>query len=83
MDDFRVGSVPSSDPYGHRQPSGSVARKREKHRDDQSGEQQDDAADIFEPIHSLDNQASEDQEEAAGEPIEDYYLPSDPSGDTE
>jgi transposase len=39
MDDFRVGSVPSSDSYGQRQASGSIARKREKHRDGEPGQQ--------------------------------------------
>ena len=78
MDDFRVGSVPSSDPYGHRQPSGSIARKRQKHHDDKDGRQQDEAADTFDEVL-----AADDQSEAAGEPIEDYYLPSDPSGDAE
>ena len=75
MDDFRVGSVPSADPYGLRKASGSIARKRERHRDGESGEQQDDPADTFEPIVAADD----DQSDAAGEPIEDYYLPSDPS----
>jgi hypothetical protein len=78
MDDFRVGSVPSSDSYGQRPASGSIARKREKHRDGESGQQPDDPADTFEPIL-----AGDDQSDAAGEPIEDYFLPSDPSGDTE
>jgi len=72
MDDFRVESVPSSDLSGHRQTSGAITRKREKHRDDQHGEQDDDA-DVFEP--------KENEADAAGEPIEDYYLPSDPSRD--
>jgi hypothetical protein len=39
MDDFRVGSVPSSDSYGQRQASGSIARKRKKHRDGEPGQQ--------------------------------------------
>ena len=43
-------------------------------RDGEEGRQQDDAADTFE---------FEDQFDDSGEPIEDYYLPSDPSGDTE
>jgi hypothetical protein len=76
MDDFRVGSVPASDPYGHRQTAGSIARKKEKHRDDQHGEKQGDEADIFESFPSP-------EADAAGELIEDYYLPSDPSGDAE
>jgi hypothetical protein len=74
MDDFRVGSVPATDPFGQRQRSGSIVYKREEHRDGEEGRQQDDAADTFE---------FEDQFDDSGEPIEDYYLPSDPSGDTE
>jgi hypothetical protein len=82
MDDFRVGAIPSSDPYGHRQTAGSITRKREKHRDGQDGEPPDDASDVFEPIHSSDRLADEDGAEG-GDAIEDYYLPSDPSGDAE
>jgi hypothetical protein len=78
MDDFRVGSVPSSEPYGHRQPYGSAARKRPRHRDGEDGQQQDDEADILEAAPANDDSAG-----AAGEPIEDYYLPSDPSGGEE
>jgi hypothetical protein len=78
MDDFRVGSVPTSDPYGQHQPSGSIARKREKHHDGEPGQEQDDAADSFEPVL-----ASDDQAEIEDEAIEDYYLPSDPSADSE
>jgi hypothetical protein len=86
MDDFRVGSVPSSEPYGHRQPYASVARKRQRHHDDEDGRQQDDGpqeddaaeADTFEAAPAGDGPAS-----AAAEPIEDYYLPSDPTGGEE
>jgi len=77
MDDFRVGSVPASDPYGQRQPSGSIARKREKHHDGEAGQQQEDPADTFEP------EASDDQAGTADEPVEDYFLPSDPNADAE
>jgi hypothetical protein len=77
MDDFRVGSVPSSEPYGDRHPYGSVARKRQKHRDGQSCQQQDDDADTFEA-----DAAGQSSAAAAGE-IEDYYLPSDSRGDAE
>jgi hypothetical protein len=76
MDDFRVGSVPSSEPYGDRHPYGSVTRKRQKHRDGQSGQQQDDDADAFE------GDAASPSAAAGGE-IEDYYLPSDSRGDAE
>jgi hypothetical protein len=78
MDDFRVGSVPTSDAYGGREPSGAIARKREKHRDDQSGHEQNDPADIFEPVEAADNEAG-----TADEAGEDYYLPSDPAEDAE
>lgn len=79
MDDFRVGSVPSSEPYGDRHPYGSIARKRQKHPDDhEGGEREDDTSDTFEA-------SSEDQEPpaTAGEPVEDYYLPSAPPADEE
>jgi hypothetical protein len=78
MDDFRVGSVPTSDPYGQHRPHASIARKREKHHDGESGQDQDDAADSFEPVL-----ASDDQAGTGEEAIEDYYLPSDPSADSE
>jgi hypothetical protein len=73
MDDFRVGSVPSSDPYGQHQPSGAIQRKREKRHDDEDGRQQDEAADAVETIPAAGDQSD------ASETIEDYYLPSDPS----
>jgi hypothetical protein len=77
MDDFRVGPVPSSEPYGDRHSYDSVARKRHKHHDDQGG-QQDEPADTF--------QASTEGEETsadAGEPVEDYYQPSGTEDDEE
>jgi len=78
MDDFRVGSVPTSDPYGQHQPPASIARKRERHHDGESGQEQDDPADSFEPVLASDGQAGTEDEA-----IEDYYLPSDPSADAE
>jgi hypothetical protein len=83
MDDFRVGPVTSADPYGHRQPSGAIARRREKQHDDEAGRQQEDTADIFEPVEAADTpqDAAEAPQDAADEAIEDYYLPSDPNGD--
>jgi hypothetical protein len=78
MDDFRVGSVPSSDPFGQRQRPGSIVRKREKQPGGEDGGQQDDAADTVGTLP-----APDDQLDDSGEPIEDYYLPSDPSGDME
>jgi hypothetical protein len=72
MDDFRVGSVPSAEPYGDRHTYGSVGRKRQKHHDEPSGGEQE-PADTFE--------ATAESEEATAEPDEpvaDYYLPSEP-----
>lgn len=71
MDDFRVGSVPSPDPYGSRQPSDAITRRRHHHPGDQSGEQ-DEPEDTFETADA------NDEPEPAAEPIEDYYVPSDP-----
>jgi hypothetical protein len=82
MDDFRVGSVPSADSYGRRQPSGAVTRKREKHRDDQQGGQ-DDTEDTFDPLNAQDERAGDDPADAATDVIEDYYVPSDPDPNTE
>jgi hypothetical protein len=82
MDDFRVGSVPSTDAYGRHQPSGSIARKREKHHGDEAGRQQDDTADTFEPIPASDT-PRDTEGELADEGIEDYYEPSDPNADAE
>jgi hypothetical protein len=76
MDDFHVGSIPSADPYGHRRPIDAVKRRRQPRQD---GEQQDEAADTFEPMDA----ASDDQPDASTESIEDYYLPSDPSSESE
>ena len=72
MDDFRVVSIPSSDPYNNRPPSGAIQRKREKQQDGKDSRKQEDA-DAFETV------AADDDQSDAGEPIEDYYLPSDPS----
>ena len=73
MDDFRVGSVPPSDPYGDRHPYDVVARKRHKHHDDEPGQRQDDdTTDTFEA-------SSGDRESAdtSSEEIRDFYRPSD------
>jgi hypothetical protein len=69
MDDFRVGSVPSSsDPY--RQPSRSISRKQEKEHNDEGGrEPEEEASDSFQ-TH---------EEPPADEPVADYYVPSDPT----
>jgi len=71
MDDFRVGSVPSSEPYGDRHPYNSVARKRPKHHDDEQSGQQDEPADTFE--------AKSEEPSNSPDKAEDYYLPSEPA----
>jgi hypothetical protein len=75
MDDFRVGSVPPSEPYGERHPYDAAARKRQKHS--HNGEPEDtDAADTFE------TSSGDDQPPApADADIEDYYRPSEPRED--
>jgi hypothetical protein len=82
MDDFRVGSVPSSEPYGDRHPYGSIARKRQKHHDAEDGREQDDvadnAADTFEAASG-----AEEPSATIDEKVEDYYLPSGPLEDEE
>jgi len=75
MDDFHVGSIASSDPYGQRRPTDTVKRRRRQ----REGEQSDDAADTFNLLETAD----EDQLDASTESIEDYYLPSDPSSESE
>jgi len=74
MDDFRVGSVSSTDPYG-RGPSGSNNRKKDKRSKDQA--EQDEPAAFYEPAEAG------EQADAAGEPVEDYYTPSDKTPDQE
>ena len=78
MDDFRVGPVPSSEPYGDRHPYGSIGRKRRKQHDDRDGGQQDEPADIFEATAG-----SEDSPAEPEEPVEDYYLPAERPPDEE
>jgi hypothetical protein len=78
MDDFRVGSVPPSEPYGDRNPYDAAARRRQRHHHgDEHGEPQDeDTTDSFE--------ASSDGQEppaAASGEIEDFYRPSEPRED--
>jgi hypothetical protein len=78
MDDFRVGPVPSSEPYGDRHPYGAIGRKRRKEPDDQDGGQPDEPADVFEA-----NAESEDASAEPEAPMEDYYLPSERAPDEE
>jgi hypothetical protein len=84
MDDFRVGSVPPSAPYGDRHPYDAAARRRQRHNhdDDDHGQAQDeDTTDTFEA--SSNGASSDDQQPAASaaEEIEDYYRPSAPAED--
>jgi hypothetical protein len=76
MGDFRLGSVPPSNPYGDRHPYDAAARKPHKHHDEHGQQQDDDTTDTFE--------ASSDEQHSAGtggEQIEDYYRPSEPRDD--
>ena len=82
MDDFRVGSVPSSEAYGDRHPYGSIARKRQKHHDGQEGREQDETTDTFEATTEGDD-SSATTSATTGEPVEDYYLPSGAPEDKE
>ena len=80
MDDFRVGSVPSSEPYGDRHPYGSIARKRQKHHDGGSGEQNEPG----EPADSVEVSSGEEEPSPAAEgEAQDYYLPSEPAVEDE
>lgn len=72
MDDFRVGSIPASDPYGNRQQTGSIQRRREKQQQPDGGRESDVETDTSDTIAAV-------SDADAGESIEDYYLPSDPS----
>jgi hypothetical protein len=78
MDDFRVGPVPSSEPYGDRHPYSSVSRKRPKHQDDEHAGDQEEPADTFEAATE-----GEESSPVPDEPIEDYYLPSEPGREDE
>ena len=71
MDDFRVGSVSSPDPYGRRGLDESVRRRREKRHDRQDGEQEDEAADEFQ-VSDVEGQPAE-----LPGPVEDYYVPAE------
>ena len=77
MDDFRVGSVSSTDPYGCGS-SGSTSRKKGKRSKDQA--EQDEPAGYYEPSKA---DEAGDTAEAAGEPVEDYYAPSEKTPDQE
>jgi len=57
MDDFRVGSIPSSDPLGRQRTDDSTGRRKRKQPDPQSAE--DDVVSLFE--HAL-----EDEDSGAG-----------------
>ena len=78
MDDFRVGPVPSSEPYGDRHPYGAIGRKRRRQHDDPDDGQADESADIFEAAAE-----SEDSAAKPEAPVEDYYVPSQHPPDEE
>lgn len=78
MDDFRVGSVPSPEPYGDRHPYGAGGRKRPKHHSEDGGPQEEEPADTFEA-----GSTEEEPSAAADGEVEDYYVPSEPAGDDE
>jgi hypothetical protein len=71
MDDFRVGSIPPSDPYGHREPAGSFPRRRPKQRYGESDDEFEAEAAAPDPDNDTGTEA----------PIEDYYVPSEPKTD--
>jgi len=75
MDDFRVGSIPSAEPYGDRHPYEAIGRKRHKHHDEGQEGQQDEPADTFEAT----SEASPEADASPGDNGEDYYLPSEPA----
>jgi hypothetical protein len=76
MDDFRVGSVPSAEPYGDRHTYSTITRKRQKRHDDADGGNPDEAADTF-----AETAEAEESAAAPDEQVEDYYLPSGPAED--
>jgi hypothetical protein len=77
MDDFRVGSVPSAEPYGDRHSYAALGRRRQKHHDEE-GHEEEEPADTFEASLAA---------ETAAEPVEaevkDYYTPSEPVAEEE
>ena len=72
MDDFRVGPISPYDPDRRPEHSGAVKRRREKRAQDRELE-----ADEFVPA----SEAS--QAEAGEQPVQDYYLPSGPTEESE
>jgi hypothetical protein len=77
MDDFRVGSVPPSQPYGERHPYDAASRRRQRHPHDGHGEEQGEGTtDTYEAASSEESAPPESSD------IEDYYRPS-PRGEDE
>ena len=76
MDDFHVGSVPSTDLFGNRRTPDTLTRRRQQRHDEEPGDSHDEPADSFEALEAADSHS-----DASGESIEDYYLPSDPSSE--
>jgi hypothetical protein len=77
MDDFRVGSIPSAEPFGDRHPYGVAGRRRQKHHGEDGGHEEEDPADTFEAS------ADEAPPATAEEEVKDYYLPAEPAADDE
>ncbi|HUB77260.1 MAG TPA: hypothetical protein VMB03_00620 [Bryobacteraceae bacterium] len=77
MDDFRVGSIPSSEAYGDRHPYDAIVRKRHRHREEGQAGEQDEPADTFDASSEA---APEEEDSSASATVEDYYLPSETAG---
>jgi hypothetical protein len=76
VDDFHVGSVPSTELFGNRRAPDTLTRRRQPRHGEEQGDSHDEPADTFETL-----EAAVTDSDASGESIEDYYLPSDPSGE--
>lgn len=78
MDDFRVGSIPSAEPFGDRHPYGVAGRRRQKHHNEDGGQDEEDPADSFEASAPDEAPPVGDEEE-----VKDYYVPAEPAADEE
>lgn len=70
MDDFRVGSVPPSEPYGERHPYDVASRRRRHHHDEHGEETEEETTDTYEAASGEESVPPETSD------IEDYYRPS-------
>ena len=77
MDEFLVGSIISSEPYGGRRLPDPIARKRQSRSRDDASRQGEGPVDTFEF-----QETGDDCEVSCGL-NQDYYLPSDPSSESE